>query len=116
MKKYKMNDEERKVYDDLPSRKKKMYSAMTHKQRKRFAKMSGKPAESYMYACMTENREYTGKDLMDEMLGMTDDLNGNLSHVNENNQKKEHFCKYCSLGFVTEEEVEKHQKTCAATL
>jgi hypothetical protein len=116
MKKYKMNDEEREVYDNLPSKDKKMYANMTHKQRKRYSKMSGKPAKSYMYACMTENKDYTGKDLMNEMLGMVNEEGKELSHLNSNFKERDHFCKYCAMGFVSDEEKEKHQKTCAASL
>lgn len=118
MKKYKMNAQEREMYDNLNSKdEKKMFSCMTHNQRKKYSKMTGSKAKTFMYTCMNENREYTGKDLKEDILAFTG-VKGDLSEdVDESHlQEKQHFCKYCGEGFITEEEVDKHQRTCATTL
>lgn len=118
MKKIKMNADEREVYDNLPSEDKKMYSKMTHKERKKYSMMSGKKAKEYMFACTSKNEDYTGADFKKEMKSIVEDLDGDMSHgpSNESMQERKYFCKYCSQGFITEEEVTKHQKTCALTM
>jgi hypothetical protein len=119
MKKKKMNAEEREVYDKLPEDEKKLYACMTHKQRKKYSMMTGQKAKRYMYACKEKNEEYTGKDAKDEMKGLAEQLDdGVLSQrvSEENLQEKTHFCKYCGQGFHTEEQLDKHQRTCSLTL
>jgi hypothetical protein len=119
MKKYKMNAQEREVYDELPKEEKKLYAYMTHKQRKKYSMMTGEKAKKYMYACKTKNEEYTGADAKKEMKELADSMDeGVLSQrvSKENLQEKTHFCKYCGQGFHSEEEVDKHQRTCSLTI
>ena len=119
MKKYKMNAGEREVYDKLPKEEKEMYACMTHKQRKKYSMMTGQNAKKYMYACKEKNEDFTGKDAKDEMKSLAEELDkGVLSQrVSEENLKeKTHFCKYCGQGFHSDEELDKHQRTCSLTI